>query len=324
LSRGYESEIERKHHALRQQAGEYEKIGFRVVIELVSGPFRRFDDRPVSCLCGIELIWKGGQVGHDPHYPCILDRPRLSKLATKLLRGCPVLTPCTTEQTWIASLSLLPDWPAEDKPTVIVAPHPDDETLATGGLIAMQRVRQIPVTLLAVTDGEAAYPDVPDLGAHRQVEQTRAAEALGVSRDAIIRLGLPDSAVSGHEPDLVDQIAASINSDTLLVAPWPRDPHPDHEACGRAAQAAAHRTGAALVFYFFWTWHHFGPDCLSGLPLRRVALSADALSRRAGALACHRSQLHRDEGDPILPEVLLAPARRPFETFAVYGHQYSF
>jgi LmbE family N-acetylglucosaminyl deacetylase len=71
---------------------------------------------------------------------------------------------------------------------VVVAPHPDDETLAAGGLIAMQRFRQIHVTLLAVTDGEAAYPGVPDLGRTRRVEQAHAADALGLARDSVIPL----------------------------------------------------------------------------------------------------------------------------------------
>ena len=207
----------------------------------------------------------------------------------------------------------------EEQSTVIVAPHPDDETLAAGGLIATQRSRQIPVTLLAVTDGEAAYPDVPDLGRTRRMEQARAAEALGVERDAIIRLELRDSAVAESEAALADRIEACINSDTLLVAPWQRDPHPDHEACGRAAATAASRTGATLICYFFWTWHCFRPECLNGLPLRRLALSTDARSRRAKALTCHYSQLHRKDGPPILPEIFLAPARRPFETFVIYG-----
>jgi LmbE family N-acetylglucosaminyl deacetylase len=243
-------------------------------------------------------------------------------MATKLPSVCLVLAPATTEQTWIDSLRLVPHWMPQQKSTVIVAPHPDDETLAAGGLIATQRSRQIPVTLLAVTDGEAAYPDVPDLGKTRRVEQARAAEALGIARDAIIRLELRDSAVAESERALTDRIEACINSDTLLVAPWPRDPHPDHEACGRAAAAAARRTGATLICYFFWTWHHFRPECLDGLPLRRLALSGDASSRRARALACHHSQLYRDEGLPILPEVFLAPARRPFETFVIYGDQH--
>jgi LmbE family N-acetylglucosaminyl deacetylase len=233
-----------------------------------------------------------------------------------------VLAPTTTERTWIAALRLVRDWMPPEKSTVIVSPHPDDETLAAGGLIAMQRSRQIPVTLLAVTDGEAAYPDVTDLGRTRRVEQARAAEALGVSRGAIISFGLRDSAVAESEPALANRIEAYINSDTLLVAPWPHDPHPDHEACGRAAATAAHRTGATLICYFFWTWHRFRPECLKGLPIRRLALSADARSRRARALSCHHSQLHRKEGTPILPKIFLAPAHRPFETFVIYGDQH--
>jgi LmbE family N-acetylglucosaminyl deacetylase len=230
-----------------------------------------------------------------------------------------VTTSARTEETWIESLRRVPDWMPEERSTVIVAPHPDDETLGAGGLIATQRSRQIPVTLLAVTDGEAAYPDVFDLGRTRQLEQLHAAEALGVSGDSVIRFGLRDSAVAGSEAELTDRIEACIDSNSLLVSPWQRDPHPDHEACGRAAAAAASRAGAILICYFFWTWHRFRPECLNGLPLRRLPLSADALSRRVKALACHRSQLHRDEGMPILPASFLAPARRPFEIFGIYG-----
>jgi LmbE family N-acetylglucosaminyl deacetylase len=234
-----------------------------------------------------------------------------------------VSAPNTTEHVWIDSLKLVRDWIPPLKATVIVAPHPDDETLAAGGLIAMQRARHLPVTLLAVTDGEAAYPDVPDLGKTRRKEQLRAAEALGVASEAVVCLAFRDSALANSELALADRIESCIDSDTLLVAPWPRDPHPDHEACGRASETAAKRTGAALVCYFFWTWHRFRPECLNGLPLRRLVLSADASDRRAKALACHRSQLRRDDGPPILPEIFLAPARRPFETFAIYGDQHS-
>jgi LmbE family N-acetylglucosaminyl deacetylase len=233
-----------------------------------------------------------------------------------------VLAPITGEQAWIESLLGVEKWSAEPKPTVVVAPHPDDETLGAGGLIAMQQARRVPVKLLAVTNGEAAYPDFPDLGRTRQIEQTEAAEALGVRADTIVRFGLRDSAVAESEPELTDRIAAAIDSDTLLVAPWHRDPHPDHEACGRAAAAAANRTGATLISYFFWTWHRLEAECLEGLPLGLFMLSTEARARRARALTCHRSQLSRDAGTPILPEILLAPARRPFETFVIHGDQH--
>jgi LmbE family N-acetylglucosaminyl deacetylase len=240
-------------------------------------------------------------------------------MATKLLSDRSVPAPPTTEHTWIDFLQLMPEWMPADQPTVVVVPHPDDETLGAGGMIATQRFRRIPATLLAVTDGEAAYPDVPDLASTRRSEQTRAAEAPGVASNAIIRFGLRDSAVAESEETLTNRIEACIKTDTLLVAPWPHDPHPDHEACGRAAATAAKRTGATLIFYFFWTWHRFRPECLTGLPLRRLPMSARAGSCRARALSCHRSQLHRKEGPPILPEIFLAPARRLFETFVIYG-----
>jgi LmbE family N-acetylglucosaminyl deacetylase len=243
-------------------------------------------------------------------------------MATKVPPHNPVLTPITSEEIWTKFLLGVGDWFADQKPTVVIAPHPDDETLGAGGFIAMQRSRQIPVKLLAVTDGEAAYPDMPDLAGIRQVEQTRAAETLCLKSDDILRLGFRDSAVAESETALTDQIAASINSDTILVAPWQYDPHPDHEACGRAAAAAATRTGATLVSYLFWTWHRFRPERLEGLPLRRLVLSAEACSLRARALACHRSQLYRADGQPILPESFLGPARRPFETFIIHNDQH--
>ena len=235
--------------------------------------------------------------------------------------GEAVVSPTTREPVWLEFLRPMSDWVPVQTPTVVVSPHPDDETLATGGLIAMQRARHLPVKVLAVTDGEAAYPGVADLGTTRRDEQVRAAIALGLARQDVLRFSLKDSSVSQSEAALADLIEGSINSDTLLAAPWPLDPHPDHEACGRAAISAAARTGAKLIFYFFWTWHRLRPESLFGLPLRRLLLSADACARRAGALACHGSQLHRDDGPPILPECFLAPARRPFETFAVYDDQ---
>jgi LmbE family N-acetylglucosaminyl deacetylase len=76
--------------------------------------------------------------------------------------------PETAESTWIELLSDMPAWQPERRPTVVVSPHPDDETPGAGGLIATQVSRHVRVKLLGVTDGEAAYPGSPDLGATRR------------------------------------------------------------------------------------------------------------------------------------------------------------
>ncbi len=223
----------------------------------------------------------------------------------------------TSEETWLPLLKEVPRWELPERPTLVVSPHPDDETLGAGGLIALQATRNVPVKILAVSDGEAAYPGFDGLAKIRKSELEAAAAALGVSKHHLISLGLPDSRVSEFEHRLTGSITELIDADSLLVAPWEFDPHPDHQACGRAAIEAAQLTGAAIVFYMFWAWHRESPQFLTGLPLRKLTIPPAAQRAKAEALACHRSQLHHPGGQPILPDVFLAPARRPFEIFMV-------
>ena len=120
-----------------------------------------------------------------------------------------------------------------------------------------------------------------------------------------------------YEHRITDRLCEILNPDITLVAPWSLDPHPDHEACGRAAAHAAEMSGCRLVSYFFWAWHRFTPDAIPALALRRFELDAELYAARASALAEYRSQLKWETG-PILPDSLLAPARRSFETFLVH------
>jgi LmbE family N-acetylglucosaminyl deacetylase len=220
------------------------------------------------------------------------------------------------EAEWLAALTPLPVWKPPETPILFVAPHPDDESLAAGGLIRAQTLRGFDVTVAAVTDGENAYEGVEGLGVVRRMEQTKALGRLGVPSERIIRFGLPDSDLAPHKERLVRELLKIVSPDTHLIAPWKGDFHPDHEVCGRAAAEVARQTGAKLTFYFFWSWHFGTFSLISHLPLRRFPLTPDLLRAKSDALACHRSQLIRQEGDPILPESLLAPARRPFEIFA--------
>ncbi len=223
----------------------------------------------------------------------------------------------TDEASWLSFLANVPAWRPPALATVVVAPHPDDESLGAGAIIAAQCEAGVPVSIIAVSDGEAAYENFPDLAAVRRAEQSAAASKLGVKGANIIRLGLPDSGISQHEKRLSDTIAAHIDSQTLLVAPWPSDPHPDHEACGRAARTAAGITGAQLVYYFFWTWHHNSTESLRAEPLGRFEISPSLRARRDAAIACHRSQIECEGGEPVLSQADLAPARRSFETFII-------
>src|SRR5665213_2709092 len=81
---------------------------------------------------------------------------------------------------------------------LIIAPHPDDETLGCGGLIASQARAGQAVDIVFLTDGAASHPGHPTLspaqlaGARRD-EAVAAAAILGVRADRLHFFNLPDS-----------------------------------------------------------------------------------------------------------------------------------
>ena len=231
-----------------------------------------------------------------------------------------MIQPLIDEKYWLARLGHLPEWKPPEAPLIVIAPHPDDETLSLGGLIASHRSRNLDVTVIAVTDGENAYPDDRvdgNLGSLRQAEQATALNRLGVPGNEIIRLKLPDSSVASHERRLTAQLVDLLTPEAIICAPWKGDFHPDHEACGRAAESVARASGAMLVSYFFWTWHRGELAALNSLRLMQFPLNDSCYSAKSEALLCHQSQLQRENGEPILPENLLVPAKRCFEVFAI-------
>ncbi len=125
---------------------------------------------------------------------------------------------------------------------VVISAHPDDETLAIGGLLQSLHRAGARLEMVIATDGEAAFPSLgPDqraaLGRCRRAEMTEALRQLGLNDVPITWLGFPDSAL--REDDLSEALRPVIATADMCLAPWPEDPHPDHRAAGVAARAAA-------------------------------------------------------------------------------------
>ena len=227
----------------------------------------------------------------------------------------PTIVPLTPETHWLESLRQIPNWDAPMAPTIVLAPHPDDETLGAGGLIARLRSQGIPVTIVAVTDGENAYVDAPTLGATRVAEQTEALARLGVPSEMIHRFQLPDCKVAEYEEELVGRLLPLFSKGMHVVAPWTQDFHPDHEAVGRAARRAAQSVNLHLTYYLFWTWHRGKASHLQGLDHVKFPLTQAEIERKLYALDAHVSQFEHANEEPILNSDLLAPARRSFEVY---------
>jgi LmbE family N-acetylglucosaminyl deacetylase len=172
-------------------------------------------------------------------------------------------TPVTAWRSWDRPFPRLrlPECPA----LVLVAPHPDDETLGFGATAAMLRSRGVEVQVVSVSDGGGAYPILSSLQRSRlehlrRDELHRATACLGLSRP--LCLGLPDGKLAEAENDVVEVLTRLLTDrgpGTWCAATWRGDGHPDHEAVGRAAAAASVRAGAKLLEYPVWMWHWARP-----------------------------------------------------------------
>jgi LmbE family N-acetylglucosaminyl deacetylase len=206
---------------------------------------------------------------------------------------------------------------------VIVAPHPDDEVLACGGLLQQLAARKLPVLIVAVTDGEASHPGSATwtrdrLQAVRPDETMAALALLGLGDAPVMRLQLPDGGVAPRETELAHALADFINAGDMVLTTWRHDGHPDHEATARACATAAAACGARLVEAPIWGWHWSRPGD-AAMPLaqaRRLMLDDAALARKRAALACFESQLVSDPAsghDAILTRNTLERLLNPFE-----------
>jgi LmbE family N-acetylglucosaminyl deacetylase len=179
--------------------------------------------------------------------------------------------------------------------------------------------------VVAVTDGEASHPGARSLG--YDLASMRAAEArvalarLGCGALRVERLQVPDGAVSEHRDHLADELRQLLGPDDLCVAPWRSDGHPDHDATGLAAVAAARATRASVLEYLIWAWHWARPDT-EAVPwhqCRRLDLGRRRAARKRWATHAFTSQIRplgtEAGGRALMPAPVMRRFWRPFEVF---------
>ena len=200
------------------------------------------------------------------------------------------------------------------RPVLVLAPHPDDESLGCGLLLSERWRSGRPAHVACLTDGGAshrsrAWPP-SRLAALRRVELEQAVRRLGGDPDRDLTwMGYRDAALHrlhGPGDDLARQVAILVDrlGAGALVTASGDDPHCDHEAGARAARAvAALRPALVLWSYPVWSrWHAWrggreAPGHALHLPERRDAKRA--------AIAAHRSQMglvvHDDPTGFVMP-----------------------
>lgn len=182
---------------------------------------------------------------------------------------------------------------------VVVAAHPDDETLGCGGLIVQAAARGVEVRIIAVTDGSASHPrsktvTTQDLRAHRALELRNAVQRLAPAA-TITWLGFPDGRTADFIEAIEDRLRSQLeytDSGTLVAVTWSGDGHRDHRVVGEIVERVAPPSGVVWS-YPIWMWHWATPDDPS-IPWSRalaVGLSTRDLDRKRHAIDAFPSQI---------------------------------
>ncbi len=178
---------------------------------------------------------------------------------------------------------------------LVVAPHPDDETLACGGTVAALAASGTDVRVLVLTDGDGAKVDLPagELATRRRAEVAAACAALGVP--APVLLGLRDGGLAGAVPTIADALRSHLadHRPDVVLLPWFGDDHPDHHAANRAlaAVAAGPAVGDPLVL---------GGEIWTPAPITRLVDITTVEPRLRAAVAAHLTAARSFDLDAVV------------------------
>ncbi|MFY9551094.1 MAG: PIG-L family deacetylase, partial [Thermoanaerobaculia bacterium] len=121
---------------------------------------------------------------------------------------------------------------------LVLAAHPDDESLGAGGTLALNAGKAEAVRIWIATDGTGqegvAAEKAADYGIRRREEAVRAAAALGLGPPRFA--GLADRRLADERGVLEAALDAELDEfrPDLVLCPSPAELHPDHRALARA------------------------------------------------------------------------------------------
>jgi LmbE family N-acetylglucosaminyl deacetylase len=213
---------------------------------------------------------------------------------------------------------------------LVLAPHPDDESLGCGGLIAACCAEGRPPLVVILTDGSMSHPTSRQyppakLARLRESEAARAVDILGLPAERLIFLREQDASAPHRGPAFdrllhrLPELVQAFGCSAILM-PWRHDPHPDHEAAALIGGATARITGIRQLEFPIWGWTLPDDALIEDVtkPGWRLDVSAH-LSAKRRAIAAHASQYGRlitdDPAGFALPEALLHACQVSWETY---------
>ena len=141
---------------------------------------------------------------------------------------------------------------------LVVAPHPDDESIGCGGAVSWHVQRGDRVAAVFLTSGELGLKQLrrEEAWATREAEARAASRVLGIAALTFLRCA---DWMMGEDLDGVSSKLASVlreHAPELVYLPHPQEWHPDHRAALPAVKRAVEQSGIAyplLRGYEVWT-----------------------------------------------------------------------
>ena len=172
---------------------------------------------------------------------------------------------------------------------MVIAPHPDDESIGCGGMICLHQARGNAVVVVFLTSGERGIENLPpeEVRMIREKEAHEATNILGVTRIDFLRL--PDLALDENMEAAARRLAPLLEEHhpDLIFLPHPDENHPDHRVALPLVRASFNRVPSLLYSPQLWGYEVW-------TPMREYGWTEDIsryMKQKLRAIRCYRSQL---------------------------------
>jgi len=204
---------------------------------------------------------------------------------------------------------------------MVIAPHPDDETLSCGGVIAKKTFESQEVLVVVLTDGRHALsalfginkdPSPEQLKEIRREELMKATRILGVPTKNVLCLDFEDGMLKKDKAQVEPKIKQILRDyePAEIYYPHEKDTAPDHKEAGQITRKCVKEIGLSAISYKYLIFPkllHITPvvDKLLN-PLSRNLLSVDIsrfLKQKEAALNEYKSQItiiSKEQKQPIV------------------------
>ena len=218
--------------------------------------------------------------------------------------------------------------PQKDQTVLVFSPHPDDESLGTGGYIIRSVENGAKIKIVLVTDGNKH-----GLKDKRYQEFRTATNTLGVTEDNLVFLNYPDGKLSSqNQNELYNKFKEVIISDNpnVVIFPHIQDSHPDHATTGKVVEKILQDLGKENIGYQYLVHdEHFpqpkkySPDSYLLPPVdmvsfdkewQRLILNKEEENRKQNAVESYKSQFKT----PFLKRLMFSMIRKN-EIYSITG-----